>query len=139
MRAALNGELDMGVAGLGTSLGSIAMQYDFTKMTNRQLFNAVQTLGSEGKISQTDASQLSAIAQGVDSTPVDRSQVVSVAQILNDPTQHDFVAHLEDTSASMRSTPGSVGMALVDSMLKDLQTYQANAVADTGKSISIQA
>jgi hypothetical protein len=129
----------MGIAGLGTSLGSIAMQYDFTKMTNRQLFNAAQALGSEGKISQTDASQLSAIAQGVDSTPVDRSQVVSVAQILNDPTQHDFVTHLEDTSASMHSTPGSVGTAMVDSMLKDLQAYQANTIADTGKSISIQA
>jgi len=120
----------MGVAGIGSSLGSIAMQYDFTKMTNRQLFNAVETLGSEGKISQTDASQLSAIAQGVHSTPVDQSQVVSVAQILNDPTEHNFIADLEDQSTSMHSTSGSVGTAMVDSMLKDLQVYQGNPVAD---------
>jgi hypothetical protein len=108
-------------------------------MTNRQLYNAVETLGTEGKISQTDASQLSAIAQGVDSTPIDRSQVVSVAQTLNDPTQPNFIADLEDQSVSMHSTPGSVGTAMVDSMLKDLQAYQANTIADTGKSISIQA
>jgi hypothetical protein len=124
-----------GIAGIGSSLGT---DYDFTKMTNAQLLNAANKLGSEGKISELDASQLAFIAQGVDSVPISGPSP-SVSQILSDPTQQNFVDELQNIVSSMNSQPGSVGTGMYESMLKDLQTYQASPIEDTGKSSSIDA
>jgi hypothetical protein len=126
----------MGVAGIGSSLGSVAMQYDFTKMTNKQLFNAVETLGSEGKISQTDASQLSFIAQGVDYTPIS-GPGQSVAQILSDPTQHNFIEEVQNDGRGA-SSAGGVGGTLYASMLNDLLKIQGASAETTKSSISVQ-
>ena len=54
----------MGVAGIGGALGSAGTQYDFTKMTNPQLYNAASTLESEGKISHFDAGALMGMGSG---------------------------------------------------------------------------
>lgn len=127
----------MGVAGIGSALSSLGSQYDFTKMTNQQLFDAANQLGSEGKISQTEAANLSWIAQGVDSVPISGPSH-SVQQILAEPTQHNFIKELQgdDYGANL---PGSIGGALFDSLLKDLQTYQGTATSKTSQNLSIQA
>jgi hypothetical protein len=128
----------MGIAGIGSTLGSVGTQYDFTKLTNSQLLAAAQKLGSEGKISAQDVAQLSFVAQGVDSTPIDRSQVVSVAQTLADPTQKNWIAYFQESSNWQHSAGGTVGVATTDSILKDLQTYQAHSIEETSKTFSAQ-
>jgi hypothetical protein len=45
----------MGVAGIGGASTLAGPQYNFTNMTNQQLYDAANQLESEGKISQTDA------------------------------------------------------------------------------------
>ena len=119
----------MDVSGIGNSLNSAGTQYDFTKMTNQQFLTAVQDLGSEGKISQSDAAQLSFIAQGVDSVPINGPSP-SVQSILADPTQHNFISELQGDDYGA-NTPGAVGGAMYNSMLNDLKAYQGTAVDPT--------
>lgn len=128
----------MGVSGIGSGLISLGAQYDFTQMTNAQFLAAVEKLGSEGKISQQDEGQLAAIAQGVDSVPINGPRP-SVSQILSDPTAHNFLSELENIDDSAHNTPGSVGTALVDSMLSALRTYQGTAIEQTSGSTSAEA
>jgi hypothetical protein len=127
----------MGIAGIGSALSAVDTQYNFTSMTNQQLLDASNTLFSEGKISESDADQLSQIAQGVDSVPISGPSQ-SVSQTLSDSTQHDFIAQLQgdDYSANLA---GSVGGDLYNSTLAALQSYQATSVENTSTLISTQA
>jgi len=126
----------MGVEGIGSAL-SAGYQYDFTKMTNQQFFDAVQTLGNEGKISPADEGQLSFVAQGVDSVPISGPSP-SASQILSDPAQHNFIAELQN-DAYGANLSGSVGGALYSSMLKDLENYQTGSTATTSGTLSVSA
>jgi hypothetical protein len=127
----------MGTAGIGSALSSADTQYNFTSMTNKQLINATSSLLGAGKISASDADELSQIAQGVDSVPISGSSP-SVSQTLSDSSQHNFIAQLQgdDYSANL---PGSVGGALYDSMLTALQTYQGTATENTSNLLSTLA
>jgi len=128
------------IAGIGSATGSLGTTYNFTSTTNQQFLTAVEQLGSEGKISQTDQGQLTAIAQGVDYTPIDRADVQSEQQIMSDPTKHNFLSELENIDWSANNVSGSVGAPLIDSMLQDLKAYQGTPVEPNGdKSISLQA
>jgi hypothetical protein len=149
----------MGAAGIGSALGmlgalggfgslsspgsspsassSSGSTYDFTSMTNQQFLTALQQLGSAGKISQTDEAQLSFVAQGVDSTPINRADQPSQQQIMSNPTAHDFLSELQNIDRSAHSVAGSVGASMFDSMLNDLKTWQGTP--QTGQSISVQA
>jgi hypothetical protein len=62
-----------------------------------------------------------------------------VSQILSDPTAHNFLSELENIDDSAHNTPGSVGTALVDSMLSALRTYQGTAIEQTSGSTSAEA
>jgi len=130
------GAKTMGAAGIGSAL-SVGSQYDFTKMTNQQLFDAVQTLGSEGKISQTDESQLSFIAQGVDSVPMNGPSL-SASQIVSDSTQHNFIAELQNDDYGANLS-GSVGGTFYNSMLQALESYQSGSTATAGSTLSFEA
>lgn len=125
----------MGVAGVGSALSSLGSQYDFTKLTNKQLYDAANQLGSEGKISQEDAAQLLGIAQGIDSVPIS-GQNKTTQQILADPTQHNFIKEIQgdDYDANL---PGSIGGAPLNALLKDIETYQAKEVDQPNQTISI--
>ncbi|HEX4065891.1 MAG TPA: hypothetical protein VHZ09_07685 [Acidobacteriaceae bacterium] len=145
----------MGAAGIGAALGALGAlsslgstsstgstgsTYDFTSMTNQQFLTAIRQLGGEGKISQTDESQLSFIAQGVDSTPINRADQPSEQQIMGNPTAHDFLNELQNIDWSANKVAGSVGAPMFNSMLKDLQTYQGtSSTQQTGHSLSVQA
>lgn len=113
----------MSAAGLGSVLSSSGSGYDFTSMTNKQFLSAVNSLEGEGKISQTDADQLGAIAEGVDSVPI-TGPSPSVQQVLGDTSSHDFLAEVQNLYSSIETRPGSVGGALYSSMLTDLETNQ---------------
>jgi hypothetical protein len=125
----------MGVSGIGSGSSSLRADYDFRKMTNAQFLAAVQQLGSQGKISHQDETFLSFMAQGTDSVPINGPRP-SVAQTLSDPAQHDFLTELENIDYSSHHTPGSVGTALVDSMLNDLRTYQGAAIERASGAVS---
>lgn len=129
-----------GSTGSTSSSGSTGSTYDFTSMTNQQFLTAIRQLGGEGKISQADESQLSFIAQGVDSTSINRADQPSEQQIMSNPTAHDFLSELQNIDWSANSVPGSVGAPMFNSMLKDLQTYQGtSSTQQTGHSLSVQA
>jgi len=128
-----------GSTGSTSSNGSIGSTYDFTSMTNQQFLTAIRQLGGEGKISPADASQLSFIAQGVDSTPINQADQPSEQQIMSNPTAHDFLSELQNIDWSA-NVAGSVGAPMFNSMLKDLQTYQGtSSTQQTGHSLSVQA
>jgi len=105
-------------------------------MTNQQLYDAANQLESEGKISQTDAGQLSFIAQGVDYAPIN-GPAPSVSQVLSDPTQHNFIEELQNDAHGALST--GVGGAMYLSMLNDLETYQTASTPTNSSSLSITA
>jgi hypothetical protein len=128
----------MGATGIGSALGSVGSQYDFTKMTNKQLFDAANELGDEGKISKTDAGQLSFISQGVDYAYPDGGGPTSVSQFLSDPTQHNFIQEIQNDERGANS-PGGVGGALYASMLSDLYKVQGTSTQAAIDPISIQA
>ncbi len=131
------GENNMGVAGIGGALASAGTQYDFTKMTNRQLYNAASTLESEGKISHDDAGALISIAQGIDYAPIS-GPGQSVAQILADPTQHNFIEEVQGDNYGAHMG-GSFSPIPYDSMLKDLESYQTNSTSSNNSTLSITA
>jgi hypothetical protein len=130
----------MGGAGIGSALASAGSQYDFTKMTNQQFFNAVNTLGSEGKISQNDTANLSAIAQGIDSVPISGPSPTA-QQFLADPTQHNFILEVQgdDYGAHLGGSIVPGGASLYDDLLKDLETYQTSSTSANGSRLSITA
>lgn len=114
----------MNVAGFGASLNSLSSAYNFRSMTNREFLDTVVTLGQTGQISQSDADQLSMIAQGVDRVPISGA-MPSVADVLSDPGQRDFIAELEGDTYSANS-PSAVGGAMYDHMLKALQSIYSD-------------
>lgn len=61
-QAALAHETTSGTSPIQSSDGT----YDFTHMTNAQLLTAAGALSANGSLSQSEAAQLSAKAQGVD-------------------------------------------------------------------------
>jgi hypothetical protein len=120
----------MGVAGIGSSLASVGVQYDFTKMTNNGLLTAARQLSSEGKISSGDEAELMGMASGAHSTPVDRSQVTSncVTDTLNNPTPINFLNIVQEYAASDHASNMTKAAALEDSITKDLMQYQGTSV-----------
>jgi hypothetical protein len=115
----------MSAAGVGSVSGATGSGYDFTNMTNKQFLSAVKFLEADGKISQTDADQLGAIAEGVDSVPISGPSP-SVQQILNDTSSHDFISELQNIHSSIETNLGSVGDALYSSMLSDLEANEGS-------------
>ena len=123
----------MGVAGIGSALST-----QFTKMTNSGLLNAAQELGSEGKFSSGDEIQLVGIASGVDSYPTN-GIASSVSDTLKDPTQKNFVDILTHDLNSATREGMTKQAALDQSLLTDLNQYQAPANANTGGNLSTLA
>lgn len=109
----------MNIAGFGASLTSLSSSYNFRNMTNKEFLDTVVTLGKTGRISQSDADQLSMIAQGVDRVPISGA-APSVAEVLSDPDKKDFIAELEGNAYSAHR-PGAIGGAMCDHMLKALK------------------
>jgi hypothetical protein len=128
----------MSIAGLGSVLGAVGTDYNFTKMTNKQFLSAVNSLASDGKISQTDAAQLGAIAEGVDSVPISGSSP-STQQVLSDTSSHDFLSEVQNTNNWVDSNAGSVGGAMYASMLTDLENNQGTSATPQGTTLSVDA
>jgi hypothetical protein len=106
-------------------------------MTNAQLLSAAKELVSQGKISQTDEAQLTAIAYGADSTPINGNGS-SASQTLSDPTLHNFIAEVQGIDYDSHHIAGSVGAAMYDRLLKDLEANQGSSTGDSTKTFSIQ-
>jgi hypothetical protein len=131
------GRVTMSATGVGNVLSSLGPQYNFKSMTNAQFLSAVNNLGSQGKISQAVADQLSAVAQGVDYVPINGAST-SVSQTLSDPTLHNFIAEIQGDDSSANQ-PGAVGGSLYDRMLQALQSYQGSVVENSPTSPSVEA
>ena len=82
----------MSVAGLGSVLGSVGSQYDFTKMSNKELFQTAQTLQSEGQITVQQMATMEDTAQGVNSVSINGTGPTG-AEFLNQSGSHDFLSH----------------------------------------------
>jgi hypothetical protein len=125
----------MGVAGIGSALST---QFDFTKMTNNELLSAAHQMGDEGGISSGDEIQLVGIASGVDSCPIN-GIASSVSDTLKDPTQHNFIDILNQDLISATREGMTKAADLDQSVLADLNQYQARANANTGGTLSTLA
>ena len=132
-------EKSMGVGGIGSSLGTVGTQYNFTKMTNQQADDAAKALLQQGVLTADAAGRLEGAAQGIDSTPIDRSQVVSTAQTLADPTQKNWVSYMQESSDWAHSNPGTIGYQSTDTLLSELKSYQSSSLEESTKTISTQA
>ena len=100
-------------------------QYDFTNMTNAQLLDAAHELGSEGKISPTDESQLVGIASGVDYVPISGFRP-SVSDYLQDPAKTNFITYIENHLAWDQSTGMAKAASVDNSLLDDLKQFQTH-------------
>ncbi len=127
----------MSIAGLG-SLASLGSQYDFTSMSNSQLLDAAHNLASQGEISTSDESQLVAIASGVDSCSVSGTNP-SVNEVLQDPTQKNFIDQLNEQLAWDQSNNSTSAASLDKTLLADLNHYQTDDTLRTAQTISVQA
>ncbi len=114
----------MSVAGLGSVLGSVGSQYDFTKMSNKELFQAAKTLQSEGRIATEQMATMENVAQGVDSVSINGTGP-SGAEVITESGTHNFLAHFQDMYTWMNETPGSVGASLYSSLTNVLASLQS--------------
>jgi hypothetical protein len=113
----------MSISGLGSAAGVSGLQYDFTKMTNAQLLKATSALYANGSLSQSEAAQLSAKAQGVDNAnPTDPQ---SVALTLSDPTQRNVLGLLQTQYNWVSAHPADTTSApQLSSLLQSLTEHQ---------------
>ena len=123
----------MSVAGLGSVLGSVGSQYDFTKMSNKELFQAAQTLQSEGQITVQQMATMEDTAQGVNSVSINGTAPTG-AEVLNQSGSHDFLSHFQDVYTSMKETPGSVGAGLYGSLVDVIKSLEGSASNGSGLS-----
>jgi hypothetical protein len=123
----------MAISALGSAASSA--QYDFTKMTNAQLLTAASALYANGSLSQSEAAQLSAKAQGVDNANPTNSQ--SVAQTLSDPTKRDvlnlFQMQYDWISAHGADTTSTTQLS---SLIQKLNEYQTGNLRSLGSTLS---
>ena len=126
----------MAISALGSAVSTT--QYDFTKMTNAQLLTATSTLYANGRLSQNEAAQLSAKAQGVDNAnPTDPR---SVAQTLSDPTQRNVLGLLQTQYNWISAHPADTTSATQLSLLiQKLTEYQTGNSRTQGLTLSAMA
>ena len=123
----------MGVAGIGSSLGTVGAKYDFTKMTNQQMLDASKELFGEGKITADQAVELTLTASGGNSLSI-KGNNPTVAQSLSDPTQRNRLGLLRDWSADNHATPGTVGVGVIDGLISVLSSLQSGGSSTTSES-----
>ena len=116
----------MSISGLGSVTGVFGTQYNFANMTNAQLLTATSALYANGSLTQSQAAQLSAKAQGVDNANPAKPQ--SVGQILSDPTQRNVLGLLQTqynwASAHPADSTGNSSAAQLSSLIQALTKYQ---------------
>lgn len=126
----------MAISALGSAVSST--QYDFTKMTNAQLLTATSALYANGSLSQSEAAQLSAKAQGVDNAnPTDPQ---SVAQTLSDPAQRNVLGLLQTQYNWISAHPADTTSATqLSSLIQKLTEYQTGNSRTQGSTLSAVA
>ena len=115
----------MGSVGLGTSFSSLGTQYNFTKMTNGQAVNAANTLLGDGKISVTDAETLDGFAMA-NLAPNSSGQLQGTYSA-SDPTQHNFIALIQQNIGWTQSTGFTQAENNDKSLLNDLMSIQSES------------
>jgi hypothetical protein len=115
----------MPISGLGSVTGVAGTQYNFTKMTNAQLLMATSAMYADGSISQSDAAELSAKAQGVDTANPNDPQ--TVAETLSDPTQRNVLGLLQTQLNWVSAHPADTTSATqLSSIIQSLNAYQTD-------------
>jgi len=127
----------MSISGIGgmPSSGSV---YNFTNVTNAQFQQEIRDLNKQGALSPDQSMLLTLDAEGGDSVPIN-GRPSSTAQALSDATTRNFISVFQTQDDWMHSKPGSVGTALVDSVLQTLKAYQGKPIDSSSSSISMSA
>jgi hypothetical protein len=128
----------MTISSPGSISGSPGATYNFTSVTNANFLKEIDGLGHAGKLSPDQQAILTLSAEGGDSVPIN-GPGVSTAQALSDPTTHNFIAEYQNIDWQLHNTPGSVGAALVDSVLQTMQAYQGQPIEESSPSVSTTA
>lgn len=128
----------MAISGLGALSSFGSQQYDFTNMTNAQLKNAAETLGSEGKISASEEQEMVGEANGMfEYTP---GSTETAEQYLNDSTQHNFLSYFSGALSTAQTSGISAQTTdLLQNVVSVMEEYQANNSSDNPQGISTQA
>jgi hypothetical protein len=123
----------MSIGGFGSAIGGVGSQYDFTNMSNTQLYETAETLQGEGKISVDQMSALQYFAQEANSVPVNGSATPGAA-VLDQSGTHDFLAEFQAIYKSLAETPGSKGAGLYESLVDTLRALHDGTSTSNGLS-----
>lgn len=128
----------MSISAIGSGSGTPAAIYDFTNVTNAQFLKEIQSLDKQADLSPDQQVLLTLDATGGDSVPIS-GQPLSTSQAPSDTTTHDLLSNFQLQDDWINHTPGTVGGALVDSVMKTLQACQGKPIDDSSGAVSTEA
>jgi hypothetical protein len=128
----------MSISAVGSGSVAGGATYNFTNVTNSDFLKEIQSLRKQGALSPNQQVLLMVDADGGDSIPIN-GQPETTSQAQSDTSTHDFLANFQLQDYWIKNTPGTVGGALVDSVLQTLEAYQGKPIDGSSGSVSVKA